>query len=517
MAADEGGRNRGLESWAFAALFRIDDGRWVLRLKKFRAPITPALCLIDYNELFQGERVIQGVAMCEQRRQSPDADNAPQPPLPPTRSLSVTSPLVEIDSASGLAGIDAMPVPETVGTVTEYEIRVRLAVGGMGIVYWGWDQTLHRDVAIKLLRPEHRLNPELVERFVNESRVMGRLQHPAIPPVYDAGFCHDGRPYYAMKLVKGVTLSELATRTDRGKAGLLSVFAQVCQALDYAHSERVAHLDVKPNNIMVGAFGEVYLMDWGLARFRGSQPGASVHVNPADEMGAGSIRGTPAYMSPEQADGGPIDARSDIFGLGAVLCELLTGSPPYEAETAGGMLRQAAGGHTDDAFRRLDEASVDSRLVRLTKRCLAQSPDERPGTAGEVARDIQLYQETLLSRAEDDMQRFFELSLDLFCIAGLDGYFRRINSNFSRVLGFNEEDLLARPFVDFVHEEDRENTYRAMSVLARGEPVVRFRNRYQTAAGNYVTFEWTAKSFVGRELVFAVARDVTATLGISRR
>lgn len=455
--------------------------------------------------------------MCGQRRQSPDADNAPRPPLPRTRSLSPTSPHDGIDVATELAGIDATPVPETVGTVTEHEIRVRLAVGGMGIVYWGWDQTLHRDVAIKLLRPEHRLNQELIDRFVNESRVMGRLQHPAIPPVYDGGFCHDGRPYYAMKLVKGVTLSELATRTGRGKAGLLSIFAQVCQALDYAHSERVTHLDVKPSNIMVGAFGEVYLMDWGLARFRGSQPGASVDVHPADELGTGSIRGTPAYMSPEQANGGRVDARADIFGLGAILCELLSGSPPYEGDTAREMFRQAAGGHTEAAFRRLDDSSVDSRLIRLTKRCLSRSPSDRPGTAGEVAREIQLYQDTLLSRAEDDMQRFFELSLDLFCIAGLDGYFRRINSNFSRVLGFDEQHLLARPFVDFVHEEDRENTYRAMSVLARGEPIVRFRNRYQNADGNYVTFEWTAKSLVGQELVFAVARDVTETAGAAGR
>lgn len=428
-----------------------------------------------------------------------------------TKNLTATVALNGEDPPAALESREPPQVPEFVATSTAYELRAELAVGGMGVVYWAWDQLLRRDVAVKLLRPEHRSQQELVDRFISESQIMSRLQHPGIPPVFGCGFCSDGRPYYAMKLVKGVTLRELSKSQQRSRAGLLIAFTQVCQALDYAHSQGVTHLDVKPNNVMIGAFGEVNLMDWGLARCQGRSADAETGTLDASSLldTSDSIRGTPAYMSPEQARGGRVDSRADIFGLGAILCELLTGLPPYDGTSARQVFRLALKARTGAAFRRLENATLDPRLIRLTMRCLAASPDDRPSTAGEVARELSVYQEALLSRAEDDMQRFFELSLDLFCIAGIDGYFRRVNPNFSRVLGHRDEDLLSRPFVDFVHEDDREGTFRAMNTLARGEPVVRFRNRYQTADGRYVTFEWTAKSFVGEELVFAVARDVT--------
>ncbi len=403
--------------------------------------------------------------------------------------------------------------PEHVGTYTTYELLSLLSEGGMGTVHWARDQFLHRDVAIKILRAEHRFSSELVERFINESRIMSCLQHPGIPAVYDCGYCPDGRPYYAMKLVKGITLGELARRQERSKAGLLSIFSYVCQTLGCAHSQGVVHLDVKPNNIMVGAFGEVHLMDWGLAQWLRSTVTdtgrASLRVGPD---ASGSIRGTPAYMSPEQARGEALDEQADIFSLGAILCELLTGKPPYGGESAKRVYRSACRCETEAAFQRLDHCSADPRLVRLVKRCLAQQPQDRPATAGEVALELELYQEEILRRVGDDMERFFELSLDLFCIAGFDGYFRRINANFARVLGYRDEEMLSRPFVDFVHDDDREETFLRMSVLSQGEPVVRFRNRYRTVRGNYITFEWTAKSLLGDELIFAVARDVSADI-----
>jgi len=119
------------------------------------------------------------------------------------------------------------------------------------------------------------------------------------------------------------------------------------------------------------------------------------------------------------------------------------------------------------------------------------------------------YQGAALARFQSDMSRFFELSLDLFCIAGMDGFFRRLNSNFSRVLGYSDQELLSRPFMDFVHPDDHKKTIAAMSQLDEGKPVIRFRNRYLTAAGNYLEFEWTAKSIPDEGLIFAVARDVT--------
>ena len=118
----------------------------------------------------------------------------------------------------------------------------------------------------------------------------------------------------------------------------------------------------------------------------------------------------------------------------------------------------------------------------------------------------------MLQRAETDLKRFFDLSLDLFCIAGLDGYFRRVNSNFSRVLGFSEKTLLSRPFLDFVHGDDRDDTIAIMGQLVEGRPVVQFQNRYQTQSGSWRRFEWTAKSLPDEGVIFAVARDVTEQL-----
>ncbi len=318
---------------------------------------------------------------------------------PPTTPITVTIPFGDPREGPKRCAGTVLPAPETVGTRTDYEIRTQLAVGGMGIVYWAWDHHLHRDVAVKLLRSEHRFEKDLIGRFVNESQIMCRLQHPGIPPVYDSGFCADGRPYYAMKLVKGITLTELNRRRGWGNADILAIFVQVCHALDYAHCQGVAHLDVKPSNIMVGAFGEVYLMDWGLARFRGNEAAVGAFTRRAalssdDRADAGSlgefdsIRGTPAYMPPEQAKGERVDARADIFGLGAILCELLTGLPPYEGDSTRQVFGQATKAKTEAAFRRLDGAAVDPRLVRLTKRCLAASPGERPRSAGDVAKEL---------------------------------------------------------------------------------------------------------------------------------
>jgi serine/threonine-protein kinase len=163
------------------------------------------------------------------------------------------------------------------------------------------------------------------------------------------------------------------------------------------------------------------------------------------------------------------------------------------------------------AYTALEQSGADRVLVRLAKKCLSPQADHRPANAVEVANEMSAYQESALERVESDMDRFFQLSLDLFCIAGLDGYFRRINPNFSRVLGHTEEELLSRPFLDFVHEADREDTVQQMSVLSEGQPVVQFRNRYLTASGQYITLEWMAKSIENEDIIFAVARDVTSS------
>ncbi|WP_161604241.1 protein kinase domain-containing protein [Roseiconus nitratireducens] len=418
--------------------------------------------------------------------------------------------------------------PVALQATSHYEVIEKIARGGMGIVYRARDRELNRDVAVKVLRPELVGNENLARRFTNEARVMSFLQHPAIPPIYQCGVCCDGRPYHVMKLVMGETLSDrLATSQGPGTrlGSVLNVFAVVCQTLAYTHSHGVLHLDIKPSNVMVGEFGEIHLMDWGLARVvDGNRKASNPSHDPASVESAEStdseslvlhapsystIRGTPAYMSPEQAKALPVDTRTDVFGLGATLCKILTGFPPYTGKNLQQVFSRAGRAKLDQAMQRLDRCIAEPSLVRLAKHCLAPNPNDRPTDASEVASEMSDYHESALEQLESDMDRFFELSLDLFCIAGFDGVFKRINSNFPRVLGYTEHDLISRPFIDFVHQDDRAKTMAVMAVLLDGKPVVRFRNRYWTANGHCKTLEWTAKAILDEQIIFAVARDVT--------
>jgi serine/threonine protein kinase len=302
-----------------------------------------------------------------------------------------------------------------------YEIVEVIGQGGMGVVYRARDLALDRPVALKYLREGFADHPSVARRFQQEARVTARLQHPGIPPVHQVGALPDGRPFLDMKLIEGRTLSELLEKQGPGAARWLGVFESICQAVGYAHSQGVIHRDLKPSNVMVGAFGEVQVMDWGLAKsLTDAAPAGRAapatdpdgerllavmqavlteppsgpseappveRTKPAAETRPGSVMGTPAYMPPEQAVGAVdlVDRRSDVFGLGAILCELLTGRPPFLAADNESARRLAAGAQLDDAFALLDGCGAEAELVALARRCLAARPDDRPRDAGELA------------------------------------------------------------------------------------------------------------------------------------
>lgn len=407
--------------------------------------------------------------------------------------------------------------PEFVTTESRYQVMDELGRGGMGIVYRARDCKLDRMVAVKVLRSEFRDRHNLVQHFLDEAKIMGTLQHPGIASIYEFGNCLDGRPFYSMKLVTGETFNSLLHHhcaNTQMTYGLLKVFAQVCQAVAYAHACGIVHLDLKPANVMVGEFGEVYLMDWGLAR-RHSDPEDPLNLGPLvaslnpEAAAAKKVQGTLEYMSPEQARGEPLDARTDVFCLGAILFQILTGRTIYRSEDRTEMLRLATEADLTNAFEVLEQCGESHPLIRLTQNCLAANPRQRPIDARMLAVELADHHNSRLEIVQSDMIRFFELSLDLFCIAGFDGYFRRINSNFSRVLGYTEDDLLTRPFMDFVHPADIEKTIKVMSGMRAGQSVIRFRNRYLTASGTYLELEWTAKSIMEENTIFAVARNVS--------
>ncbi|MFO0957306.1 MAG: serine/threonine-protein kinase [Isosphaeraceae bacterium] len=302
---------------------------------------------------------------------------------------------------------DAMPPKEEVGD--RYQISGEIARGGMGAVLRGRDVDLGRDLAIKVLLEKYADRPDVARRFVEEAQIGGQLQHPGVVPIYDIGRFGD-RPFFTMKLVKGETLAAiLSERADPSadRPRLLSIALQVSQALAYAHAKGVIHRDLKPANIMVGAFGEVQVMDWGLAKVlaeggvadeerasRAHQASDDVtRIQTARSTGssgsfgtdteAGSILGTPAYMPPEQASGdiALLDRRADVFGLGAILCEVLTGKPPYVGRSSEEVRRKAANGDLKDALERLDACGADAELVALTRQCLAPEAIDRPRDA----------------------------------------------------------------------------------------------------------------------------------------
>lgn len=285
---------------------------------------------------------------------------------------------------------EAAEIPDLNGT--RYRLLERVARGGMGVVYAAEDEKLQRRVALKVLDVPSQ-DGDLANRLIREALVLARLEHPGIVPVHDVGTLNDGRVFYTMKFVQGQRLDQyvdtVSSVTER-----LRLFLRVCDAVAFAHAHSVLHRDLKPANIMVGSFGEVLVMDWGLAKLlredvgkqsRIADPDATIFERPgeADESnggiqtiatGHGTIMGTPGYMSPEQARGDVehLDARSDIFSLGALLRFLL-------AKTS------------DSTENASEKQRLNKALEAICSKAAALNPESRYPSVSELAQDVSRY------------------------------------------------------------------------------------------------------------------------------
>ena len=278
----------------------------------------------------------------------------------------------------------------------------------MGAILKGRDVDLGRDLAIKVLLEKHRDQPEMVRRFVEEAQIGGQLQHPGIVPVHELGQFPDGRLFIAMKLVKGRTLAALLeTRKDpaEDRPRFLAIFEQVCQTMAYAHARGVIHRDLKPSNVMVGSFGEVQVMDWGLAKVldqggvadegrsqRGRDESGTIRTmraraRPPPSRWPARCWGRPPTCPPSRPEGRmeTLDERADVFGLGSILCEILTGEPAYTGASSVELYRKAERADLSGAIERLEACGADDELVALARSCLAAAPKDRPRDAGVVA------------------------------------------------------------------------------------------------------------------------------------
>jgi tetratricopeptide (TPR) repeat protein/serine/threonine protein kinase len=358
-------------------------------------------CAGDAELRRQVERMLKAHADAGDFLQKPAVEQLSVSSEQPDRSNLTTDHGAGVDSSD--ASQPSTNAPSSLPAVPGYRVLHEIARGGMGRVLAARDRSLDRDVALKVLLPGAN-----ADRFVRESKITARLPHPGIPPVHALGRLADGSPFLAMKLVAGQTLAEQMKTADRPR--LLQAFTQVCQAVGFAHSRGIVHRDLKPHNVMVGEFGEVQVMDWGLAKDLAAHdvavapgssqewtvPGDSADANQTtdhhrpgestdDRTQAGQVMGTPAYMAPEQARGGAADVRSDVFALGGMLCAILTGKPPFQGKSTLDVIQRARAADLGEAHARLEGCDEDEGLVALCRACLSANPADRPADGRAVA------------------------------------------------------------------------------------------------------------------------------------
>ena len=316
----------------------------------------------------------------------------------------------------------------TIGEVSETRERYTLtrlhASGGIGRVWLARDDSLGRDVALKELRPERAGQQSILVRFLKEAKITGQLEHPGIVPIYEVGRRpNEQTPFYTMRFVRGRTFAEAISRYHQKRVqghaapldlcDLLTAFVGIGNAVAYAHLRGVLHRDLKPQNVVLGDYGEVIVLDWGLAKVVGEVEGDAAPLQlPEDDSDgrtmAGQVLGTPAYMSPEQAEGrlDLLDARTDVYALGAVLYQVLAGRPPFEGPDTTAVLRQVI--QELPLPPRTFVAGVPRALDTVCLKALAKKPADRYESTKDLVDDVKhfladepvkAYREPLATRA----------------------------------------------------------------------------------------------------------------------
>ena len=294
-------------------------------------------------------------------------------------------------------------------TKEKYVVLGEVGRGGMGVILNAVDTDIRREVAMKVITGKRKASRQYTERFVEEAQVQGQLEHPNICPVHELGIDGDGRIFFTMKMVRGSSLAATIKRSrkDPGSSDAhrltetLNMFLKILDGIAFAHSRGVIHRDLKPDNIMVGDFGEVYVMDWGLAKIVGVEDDRCVglvitdRVEDTDVMKtmSGSVVGTPSYMPPEQAKGAveDMDECSDIYSLGALLYELLTLKPPFSGRTPWEILRKVNNRPPMPPSQRAPERHIPPELDAVMMKCLEKRRENRYQNVQELKREIELF------------------------------------------------------------------------------------------------------------------------------
>ena len=421
----------------------------------------------------------------------------------PPATLSPMDPLTHDHFRTPMSA-DAQKAPDLrdIARPSRYRVVRPHGRGGVGEVFVAEDEELGREVALKEIRERYADDPLSRARFLREAEMTGRLEHPGIVPVYGLGAYPDGRPYYAMRFIKGESLrcaierlhSDERLRAD-SKAWslelrkLLGRFLTVCNAIAYAHSKGVLHRDLKPANVMLGNYGETYVVDWGLARVVSKQeqdgeenrktlPFAG-EVQDSEVTRAGDILGTPAYMCPEQAQGevNRLGPASDVYSLGATLYHLLTGKAPFEDRDVQVLLGKVCKGEFLPP-RQVSPATPED-LESITLKAMALNAPDRYASAGELAAEIERW----LSD-----EPFSGLQASVWTVAP-DGTFTSISSGFEKMTGWSRAEWLGKHFAPIIHPDDLPSVMVLFDRAVQGEtsPIITYRSL--TKAGEYSTVE----------------------------
>ncbi|MFO0547839.1 MAG: bifunctional serine/threonine protein kinase/MFS transporter [Polyangiaceae bacterium] len=329
-------------------------------------------------------------------RTAPDPDQKPVAPSKEKLQAARGAP----DDADAILGPASLPTPSS-GKEDEprYDDRGLLGVGGMGEVRLVRDRWMGRDVALKVIRDEALGHENVRARFLREIRVQGQLEHPGIVPVYDVGSTNDNEVFFTMRRIRGETLADILAKLAKGDAPttkrmsrrkLLAAFTAVCNVVHYAHSRGVVHRDLKPANVMLGDYGEVYVLDWGVAKVVGVE---EPDFDAFDDVSTarGKIVGTIAYMAPEQARGEEVDRRADVYALGSILFEILALEPLLVETSIRAALKAILAGIDGHPSKRRPSANIPVELDRTCARATALDPAARFATARELSDAVEQF------------------------------------------------------------------------------------------------------------------------------